>query len=85
VGEGGHSRKLRLNTHVGARRTLARLLREYDNGAMESEKFRDLVYGLSKLLDYFRLERELEIEHRLEAIERRLDEAAAAHERQVAA
>ena len=61
--------RLPMKTHDHARRTLARMIRAYHNGELESQKFRDLVYGLSTMLAYFKHAADLKIEERLQAIE----------------
>ena len=66
--------RLPMKTHDHARRTLARLMRAYHNGELESKKFRDLVYGLTTMLAYFKHAADLRIEERLEAIEDQLSE-----------
>ena len=66
------ARRLRLNTPVNARKTLSRLIRLVDSGEIQDGRFRTLVYGMAKLLEYFRFEKDLEIEARLTEIERRL-------------
>lgn len=63
---------LRLNTVENSRRTLAAMIREYHKGNLEESNFRALVYGMSKLLEFFRVEKDLEIEKRLEEIESKL-------------
>ena len=65
-----------MKTHEAARRTLAKVLREYynDDETMPSQKFRDIVYGLAVLLQYFKLEADLSIEKRLDEIEAVLSE-----------
>lgn len=67
-------RILRLKTHGDARRTLARLLREYDRDEIEAIKFRNLIYALSKLLEFFKHAQNVEVEQRIERIEQMLEE-----------
>jgi hypothetical protein len=64
---------MRLNTIENSRRTLASIIREFHKGKIDETTFRALVYGMSKLLEYFRIEKELQIEERLDAIEDRLE------------
>jgi len=56
-------------THEKARLSLGRLIREYQRGELESQTFRDLIYGMNTLLAYFRHASELDIERRLDTIE----------------
>ena len=56
---------LRLNTAPNARRTLARIVRLFDNGELAEQKYRALIYGLSHLLAYFKHEDDLRIEERI--------------------
>ena len=66
--------RLTLNTLENSRRTLGRILREFHNGKMEERKFRAIMYGLGKFLEYWKLEKELDLEKRIQAIEEALDE-----------
>ena len=65
-------KRLGMRDHNAARLTLARLIRSYHRGEMESQTFRDLVYGFNTLLSYFKHAADLDIEKRLEAIENAL-------------
>ena len=65
--------KLRLNTVGNSRKSLARIIREYADGTMDSQKARDLAYLFSHYLGYFKLEKDCEIEKRLELIEEHLN------------
>lgn len=67
---------LRLNTLINSRKTLGRLLREFNAGKVQGEKFRTMVYGLSILLQYWKVEKEAELEERLEAIEKHISEVS---------
>jgi len=58
-----------LNTAKNTRQTLGRVLRAYNRDEIEADKFRNLVYGFSKYLEYIKHEDDLRIEERLEAIE----------------
>ena len=68
------ARRLRLNTPENTRKTLGRLTRLFDAGEIKETKYRALVYGLSKLLEYFRFEKDIEIEKRILVIEEKLAE-----------
>jgi len=64
----------RLNTLENSRKSLARILRLYAQGKIEDAAyFRNLVYGLSHLLNYWKVEHDLEFEKRLEEIEAKLE------------
>jgi len=68
-------RKLWLSNLKNARRTLARLIKEYhENMEADTPRFRALVYAVKALVETFRIEKELEIEARLEEVERKLFE-----------
>ncbi len=64
-------RQLRMNNRENARRSLARIIREFDaDPDADVQRFRALVSGFSTLLAYDRLAEELAIDERLEALER---------------
>ena len=65
--------RLTLHTHDAARRTLGRLMRAHYNDEIEESKFRAMVYSFNALLAFFKLDAELDIEARLEAIEKALE------------
>ena len=64
----------RINTksHESTRISLGRLLRSYQKGEIESQTFRDMIYGMNLLLGFFRLDLESDVERRLELIEEKL-------------
>ena len=64
---------LRLNTLENSRRTLCRLMRLYAGDKLNREKYKDLLYGCSVLLSYFKTEFEQELEQRIETIEAQLE------------
>jgi hypothetical protein len=64
-----------LRTHDSARRTLASFIRAYRRGELDKDLYRGLVYGMSALLGYFKLESDLRIEERLDAVEAAIAEA----------
>jgi len=68
---------MRLNTLENARKTYARFLRAYAAGIIPSGYFRDIVYGFSGFLQYWKLEKDIEIEERIEALEAKIDEVLA--------
>jgi hypothetical protein len=61
--------RFQVQTLPAARRSLARLVREYYFGNVEEARYRGTVYGLNALLAYYRLDAELSLETRLSAIE----------------
>lgn len=65
--------RLLLNTTENARRSLARVLRAYLAGTLDATKYRNLVYGLSAMLGYYRQEADMQIEARLEKIEEAIE------------
>ena len=67
-------RRLGMKDHRAARLSLARLIRLRYSGVLSTELFRDLVYGMSLLLQFFKHASDLEIERRLDEIERLLAE-----------
>lgn len=58
-----------MRNHEEGRRVLVGLIREYNKGEIEDQKFRSLVYGLTLLLSYFKFESDLDLETRIEALE----------------
>ena len=66
--------QLRLNTLENCRKSYNRIIRDYLAGGMDTETGRAVAYMLNGLLQYWRLEKDIEIERRLEAIEQRLHE-----------
>lgn len=63
---------LRLRSPKATRQTFARIIREYGRGNLDERLYKSLVWGLSQYLGAFKIERELEIEKRLEEIEDQL-------------
>jgi len=64
---------LRLRSATSTRQTFASVLRAYGRGEIPQDVYRQLVWGLSQFLSAFRLERDLAIEERLDAIEAAID------------
>lgn len=60
---------LRLNTLQNTRRSLARLVRMRARAEIEDADYKSLVYGISHLAQFFKLETEQEYAKRLEAVE----------------
>ena len=73
AGGGYFSGRIHLNTLENSRKTYARLLRKYAAGELDRTVFRDLCYGLTGYLAYFRTEIELkelrELEERIRELE----------------
>ena len=65
----------RINTksHNHARQSLGRLIRSYQKGELDSQTYRDLIYGMNTLLGYYKLGLEADYEARLQAIESALE------------
>lgn len=61
--------QLRLNSLENTRKTYARILRLYAKGGLDRELYRDLIYGLTGFLAYWKTEKDLEIEGRIAALE----------------
>ena len=68
--------RLRLNTLSNARKSLARVTRMYAAGDLPAADARTLAYLHTQLLGYFRLEKDIEIERRIDEIERRLESSS---------
>ena len=66
-------RQLRLNTLENSRKSYARILRAYLRDEIPTEKARALGYLMTGFLQYWRLEADLRIEERLQAIEDQLN------------
>jgi len=62
-----------LRTYSEAKRQLARLIRSFHQGDMDQADFRALVYGLSTLLQYFKYEKDVELEERIEKLEQAIE------------
>ena len=66
-----------LNTHERARKALARLIREFRQDEIENRDvagFRALVYSFSTLLQFFSFQKNIEIEERIQALEKKLED-----------
>lgn len=66
--------RIALRSAKSARLSLARMIREYANNGGDAIKYRTLTYMFSELLAYFRFEKENEIEARLDAIEKKVED-----------
>ena len=62
-------KQLRLNTLKNSRLTYNRITRAYLAGEIETEKARTLGYLMNGILQFWKLEKEIDIEQRLRAIE----------------
>ena len=69
--------QLRLNTLPNVIRTYNRVIRLYMADELETSKARTLGYLLAGRVNAERVQKELQIEERLQAIEERLDEGRA--------
>ena len=63
-------KELRLSSPKATRQTYARILRAYNTGDIESQKFRDLVYGMTSFLQYWKFEKDIDIEKRIDELEK---------------
>jgi len=73
---GGDIVKLQLNTPKNARNSYSRVMRLYTAGKVDHATFRNLVYAFSVLINLLRLEKDIEVEKRIEAIEKQIREQA---------
>ena len=65
------SQQLPMKTHDEARRTLARIIREYKttpDAEREHTAFRNLVYGFNTILSFFKLGEDLRIDEKLDKV-----------------
>ena len=67
-------RQLRLNTLENSRLTYNRIARAYLAGEIDTEKARTLGYLMNGILQFWKLEKEIDIEQRLRAVEDSLAE-----------
>ena len=65
--------QLRLGSLKSTRATLARLVRKYASGEIDRETFKDIVWALSQLVQVMKIEKDSNLEERLDEIERRID------------
>ena len=65
--------RLTFNSVESTRKTLTRIIRAHGAGKLEENLYRSLVWGISQLLAYFRLENDMQIEKRVEEIEKQLN------------
>jgi hypothetical protein len=66
--------QLRLNTLPNTRKSYARVIRAFMRGELTIDSGRTLAYMLNGMLQYWRLESDLRVEERLDAIEDMLRE-----------
>ena len=69
MADGTKEKRLALNDAKAARHTLARVIRMRFRGELESDVYRDLVYGLHTMLGFDKLEKESALEKRLAGLE----------------
>lgn len=65
--------QLRLGSIKSCRQTMTRLVREYGAGKVDDGTYRAVIWGLGQLISYWRLETDLRIEDRIDAIEKALE------------
>lgn len=70
----GHKNiQLRLNNIENSRKTLSKIIRMFNENSMSDNKYRGLVYGMDKLLKYWTLEKDLELEKHLTTLEEKIE------------
>lgn len=60
---------MRLNTVENGRKTLSSIVRRYEQGEIDEQTARTLRYLMDGLLSWFRLEKETDLEKRIEQLE----------------
>ena len=63
--------RLDLKSPDATRRTIGRIIRRYAKGELDETIYKGVLYGLQSYLAWFRFERDLDIEQRIEALEAR--------------
>ena len=61
-----------LNTPKNTRKTLARVMRNFNKGEVSKEKMQAIVYASSILLSYFKHESAESLEKRIQVLEERM-------------
>jgi hypothetical protein len=69
MADSAKEKRLALNDAKAARHSLSRIIRMRLRGELESDVYRDLVYGLNALLGFEKLQKETELERRLAGLE----------------
>jgi hypothetical protein len=64
----GELKQLRLNSLENSRKSLSRVIRAYYSGDVPENQYRALVYGLDKLLAYWKEESTEALEKRIKNI-----------------
>jgi hypothetical protein len=62
--------RLALNTLVNTRKSYARLIRAYTRGTVPEAQFKAICYGLGGLCAYWKEEKAVELERRIDELER---------------
>lgn len=62
-----------LNTLEASQKTLARLIRARSTGGVDSQTFKDLVYGLQTYLSFAKAQNQAELLERVAEIEKKLN------------
>lgn len=60
--------RLGLKTLKATRTTLARVIRAYADGMIDTEQYKNLVYGLNVMLGYFKSDTEADTENQIKTI-----------------
>ena len=64
---------LRLGSIRACRQSMTRLTREYGKGRVDTGTFKTVIWALSQLVVYWRLEKDLEVEKRIDELERLME------------
>ena len=73
--------RLPLGSLKNARRSLTRLMTSFYHGGLDVEKFKGMLYGFNVLLAFLKEERGDEIESRLAALEKAIQERSKQNDR----
>lgn len=65
--------QLRLGSVKACRQSMTRVIREYAKGRVDESLYRALIWGLSQLITYWKLEHDLQIEKRIDELERLME------------
>ena len=69
------ARQLRINTRQNARKSLTRIIREFDADPEANHvRFKAMLHGFNTLLAYDKVAEETELLERIEALEQRVQE-----------
>ena len=69
---GSPPERLNLSSPNACRTTIARLIRAYHRGTIDETAYKGILFGLNTLLAFYKFEKELDMESRLDALEQKL-------------